>query len=127
MKKNKKDAKIVVLTGPSREFHIHTDGGDGYQHEYTFKVHKSESGTYYSMEHSNSMAWPEEVRGVNVFHILNYGDGYEWIETKPMDKHLGYEDMFKYSVFMRVIQYVESDPRFGTKILEINEVESFNI
>lgn len=127
MKKRKKVPKITILMGATREFHIHVDSGEnGYQHEYTVKVQDSESGTFYSMEYSNSDVWSEELREVNIFHLENNGNGYEWIDTDPMGNYVDYDEFFRYTLFMRVIQYVESNAKFSTKILEINEVETFN-
>jgi hypothetical protein len=110
----------------ARTFHVLEDSGDGYQHEYVIKVLDVESGTLYSMQYSDNVTWAEELRGVNIFHLLNTGDGYEWIHTKPMGSSVQYDEFYLYSVFFRLIQDIESDDRFSTKIIEIKEVATFN-
>ena len=107
-------------------YHVMADSGDGYQHEYTIKVLDVESGTLYSMAYSDSIAWSQELRGVSVFHLLNTGDGYEWIDTNPMHGTVQYDEFYLYSVFFRVIQELESHSRYNTKILEVSELTSFN-
>ena len=109
-----------------RVFHVLADDGDGYGHEYTIKVLEAESGILYSMQYSDNVTWSAELRGVNIFHLLNTGDGYEWINTEPMRSNVQYDEFYLYSVFFRLIQDVESHSRFSTKILEIKEVTTFN-
>lgn len=107
-------------------YHVLADDGDGYGHEYTIKVLDVESGTLYMMEYSNSITWSDELRGVNIFHLLNTGDGYQWIDTDPMDSTIQYDEFYLYSVFFRVIQELESHSRYNTKIVEIKELTKFN-
>lgn len=107
-------------------YYVLSDSGDGYQHEYTIKVLDVESGTLYMMEYSNSITWSDELRGVNIFHLLNSGDGYQWIDTDPMRSTVHYDEFYLYSVFFRVIQELESDDRFSTKIVEIKKLTKFN-
>jgi hypothetical protein len=110
----------------TKMYHVLSDSGDGYQHEYTIKVLDVESGTLYNMEYSDNTTWSEEQRGVNIFHLLNTGDGYQWIDTDPMSSTLHYDDFYIYSIFFRLIQQLECHDRFSTKIVEIKELTKFN-
>jgi len=110
----------------TRVFHVLADSGDGYQHEYTIKVLEVESGTLYMMEYSNSPTWSDELHGVNIFHLLNTGNGYQWIDTDPMGSSVDYELFYMYSLFFRVIQELESTSKFRTKVLETKELTKFN-
>jgi hypothetical protein len=107
-------------------FHVLIDSGDGYQHEYIIKALDVESGTLYSMHYSDNVTWSEELRGVNIFHLLNTGNGYEWIDGTQLSNSMGYDEFYLYSTFFRLIQQIESSDRFTTKILEIKELETFN-
>lgn len=107
-------------------YHVMADSGDGYQHEYTIKVLDVESGTLYSMAYSDGITWSVELRGVNIFHLLNTGDGYKWIDTDPMGSTIQYDEFYVYSVFFRLIQELESHDRFSTKIMKIKELTKFN-
>ena len=126
-KKNKIEYSLLPanVIDDTRVFHVLADSGDGYQHEYTIKVLEVESGTLYMMEYSNSNTWSEEQRGVNIFHLLNTGDGYKWIDTDPMSSTVEYDDFYMYSVFFKVIQKLESHDRFSTKVIEIKELMKF--
>jgi len=126
-KKNKPYYSLVPanVIDDTRVFHVLADSGDGYQHEYTIKVLEVESGTLYMMEYSNSPAWSDELHGVNIFHLLNTGDSYQWIDTDPMGSTVEYDDFYMYSVFLRVIQKLESHDRFSTRIIEIKELMKF--
>ena len=107
-------------------YHVMADSGDGYQHEYTIKVLDVESGTLYSMAYSDGITWSVELRGVNIFHLLNTGDGYKWIDTSPMNSSVDYELFYMYSLFFRVIQELEASNKFRTKVLETKELTKFN-
>ena len=107
-------------------YYVLSDSGDGYQHEYTIKVLDVESGTLYMMQYSNSPTWSDELHGVNIFHLLNTGDGYQWIDTDPMGSTIQYDEFYVYSVFFRLIQELESHSRYNTKILEVSELTNFN-
>lgn len=130
MGKKNKEIEYSLMPANSiddvRIFHVLADSGDGYQHEYTIKALEVESGTLYSMQYSDNVTWSSELRNVNIFHLLNTGDGYEWINTEPMRGTVQYDEFYLYSVFFRVIQDVESYDRFTTKVLEIKEVTTFN-
>lgn len=127
-KKGKSEYSLVSVNSmdDSRVLHVLADAGDGYGHEYTIKVLEVESGTLYSMEYSDSPTWSEEQRGVNIFHLLNSGNGYEWIDTNPMGSTVHYDQFYMYTVFFRMIQELESDERFSTKIVEIKQLTKFN-
>jgi hypothetical protein len=130
MGKKNKEIEYSLMPANSiddvRIFHVLADSGDGYQHDYTIKALEVESGTLYSMQYSDHITWSSELRNVNIFHLLNTGDGYEWINTKPMRSTVQYDEFYLYSVFFRLIQDVESHDRFSTKILEIKELTKFN-
>lgn len=126
MSKKKKAYKLIPLEDEGKTYYVYADSGYGYEHEYTIKELDVESGTLYSMEYSNSMTWSEEQRGVNIFHLLNNGDGYQWIDTNPMNSTIEYDEFYMYSVFFRIIQELESNDRFSTKIMEIKELATFN-
>ena len=107
-------------------FHVLADSGDGYVHEYTIKTLDVESGILYTMQYSDNVTWSAELRGVNIFHLLNTGDCYEWINIEPMLSSMQYDEFYLYSVFFRLIQELESHSRYNTKILEIKEITTFN-
>ena len=127
-KKGKSEYSLVPVNSmnDSRVFHVLADSGDGYQHEYTIKVLEVESGTLYMMEYSNSPTWSDELRGVNIFHLLNTGNGYQWIDTDPMGSTVHYDQFYMYTVFFRMIQELESHDRFSTKIMEMKQLTKFN-
>ena len=104
-------------------FHVLVDSGEGYQHEYIIKALDVESGTLYSMQYSNNVTWSEELRGVNIFHLLNTGNGYEWIDTDPMSEKIEYDEFFMYATFMRLIQQLEG--RYMSEIMKVVKIDSF--
>lgn len=118
--------RIKLILEPDNEYHVHCDSGDGYQHEYTIKVSGSDSGTFYSMAYSDSNTWSEETKGDTIFTILNDGNGYKWMHTTLMSFYIDYLVFHQYSIFFRVIQQLESDPKFSIKVLKINELTNFN-
>ena len=126
-KKNKIEYSLIPanVIDDTRVFHVLADSGDGYQHDYTIKALEVESGTLYSMQYSNNVTWSEELRGVNIFHLLNTGNGYEWIGTDPMSTSLQYDDFHEYCVFFRLIQELEGHYAHTTKILEVSELTIF--
>lgn len=126
MSKKKKSYKLVPLEWDGKVYHVLTDSGDGYRHEYTIKVLEVESGTLYSMEYSDNTTWSEEQRGVNILHLLNTGNGYEWVDTDFPGSNIEYDEFYVYSVFFRVIQELESHHTFSTKVVEIKELTKFN-
>lgn len=127
-KKNKSGYSLIPAgsVDDTKMYHVLANDGDGYGHEYTIKVLDVESGTLYMMEYSNNITWPKELHGVNIFHLLNTGDGYQWIDGNRMGSTVQYDEFYLYSVFFRVIQELESHDRFSTKIVEIKELTKFN-
>jgi hypothetical protein len=75
------------------------------------------------MEYSNGSCWPYEKHGVNIFHLVNTGNGYEWIDTDPIGREMDYDNFFMYTTFMRFIQNVEA--RFGVEVLHVIKHDSF--
>jgi len=123
-KKTKLLKDLLVLLADPDVYHIYSDSGDGFRHEYTIKIRETESGTMYSMEYSNAGEWSEEIRGVNVFHILNTGSGFRWVDTLP-DLTLEYDQMYQLQVFLRFIQDIEASGNYTTKVLKVEEVSSY--
>ena len=106
-------------------YHVISDSGDGFEHEYTIKVREIESGTMYSMEYSDSDEWSDNLRGQNIFRILNTGNGFKWVDTLPR-LTLEYDEMYQLQVFLRFIQNIEASDWSTTKILKVKEVSSYN-
>ena len=123
-KKTKLLKDLLVLLADPDIYHVYSDSGDGFRHEYTIKIRETESGTMYSMEYSNAGEWSEEIRGVNVFHILNTGSGFKWVDTVP-DLTLEYDQMYQLQVFLRFIQDIEASGNYTTKVLKVEEVSSY--
>jgi hypothetical protein len=123
-KKTKMLKDLLVLLADPDIYHIYSDSGDGFRHEYTIKIRETESGTMYSMEYSDTGEWSEEIRGVNVFHILNTGSGFKWVDTLP-ELVLEYDQMYQLQVFLRFIQDIEASGNYTTKVLKVEEVSSY--
>ena len=120
-------AGLINLIDESREeYHVLCDSGNGYEHEYTITSYETDAGTYYSMEYSYGTCWSEELRGVNIYHLLNTGSGYEWIDTDCIGDKMDYDQFFMYTTFMRFIQKIESSGKYNTKILRVETIQSFN-
>jgi hypothetical protein len=124
MSKKSKLKDLLVLLADPDVYHVYSDSGDGFGHEYTIKVRETDSGRMYSMEYSSTSEWSEEVRGVNVFHILNTGSGFKWIDTLP-SLTLEYDQMYQLQVLLRFIQDIEASGNYTTKVLKVEEVSSF--
>jgi hypothetical protein len=123
-KKTKLLKDLLVLLADPDIYHVYSDSGDGFRHEYTIKIRETESGTMYSMEYSDTGEWSEEIRGVNVFHILNTGSGFRWVDTLP-ELVLEYDQMYQLQVFLRFIQDIEASGNYTTKVLKVEEVSSY--
>jgi hypothetical protein len=127
----KKSKKIEYSLEPDtyadgpRTFHVINHNDLGSEHDYTIKVTEVESGTLYTMEYSNSKTWSHEQHGVNIFRLLNTGNGYEWVDNDQMSTSLPYDDFQEYSVFFRLIQELEGHYRHTTRILEVSELTSY--
>jgi predicted dithiol-disulfide oxidoreductase (DUF899 family) len=127
-KKTKKLKDILALLANSDGYdvyHLFSDSGDDFKHEYTIKIKETESGTMYSMEYSNSSEWSDEIRGVNVFNMLNTGNGFKWVDTLP-NLSFDYAQMYELQVFLRFIQDIEASSKYTTKILKVKEVSTYN-
>jgi hypothetical protein len=125
MTKKKKVKKLIMTLAEPDVYHVISDSGDGFEHEYTIKVREIESGTMYSMEYSDSDEWSDNLRGQNIFHILNTGNGFKWVDTLPR-LTLEYDEMYQLQVFLRFIQNIEASDWSTTKILKVKEVSSYN-
>jgi len=123
-KKTKLLKDLLVLLADPDIYHVYSDSGDGFRHEYTIQIRETESGTMYSMEYSDTGEWSEEIRGVNVFHILNTGSGFRWVDTLP-ELVLEYDQMYQLQVFLRFIQDIEASGNYTTKVLKVEEVSSY--
>jgi hypothetical protein len=124
-KKTKKLKDILALLANSDVYHLFSDSGDGLKHEYTIKTKETEAGTMYSMEYSNSSEWSDEIRGVNVFNMLNTGNGFKWVDTLP-NLSFDYAQMYELQVFLRFIQDIEASSKYTTKVLKVEEVSTYN-
>jgi len=124
MSKKKKVKKLIMMLADPDIYHVVSDSGDGFNHEYTIKVREVESGTMYSMEYSNSSEWSDDLHGMNVFHILNTGSGFKWVDTSP-SLTLEYDEMYQLQIFLRFIQDIEASSRYTTKILKVDEVSTY--
>lgn len=125
MGKKKKFKELMMLLAHPDIYYIYSDSGDGDRHEYTIKVRSTDSGVIYSMHYSNSPEWSEEQRDVNIFHIINTGNEFKWIDTVP-ELVLDYADMHMLQVFLRFIQDIESKPQYTTTVVKVDEVSSYN-
>jgi hypothetical protein len=124
MTKKKKVKKLIMMLADPDIYYVVSDSGDGFNHEYTIKVREIESGTMYSMEYSNSSEWSDDLHGMNVFHILNTGSGFKWVDTSP-SLTLEYDEMYRLQIFLRFIQDIEASSRYTTKILKVDEVSTY--
>jgi hypothetical protein len=124
MSKKSKIKDLMVLLADPDIYHVYSDSGDGFRHEYTIGVRETDSGTMYSMNYSDTNEWSEEMRGVNVFHMLNTGSGFRWVDTLP-SLTLEYDEMYQLQVFLRFIQDIEASGRYTTKVLKVEEVSSY--
>lgn len=104
-------------------FHVLCGSDDGYEHEYTIVTYQSDAGTHYNMHYSDNSCWSKELRGVNILHLLNTGNGYQWIDTDPMSEKIEYDEFFMYAAFMRLIQKIES--RYMSEIVQVIKIDSF--
>jgi hypothetical protein len=117
----KREPNIVFNT--KEIFYIMCSSENGFEHEYTIITYQSDLGTHYTMEYSNGSCWQYEKHGVNIFHLINTGNGYEWIDTDPIGKKMDYDNFFMYTTFMRFIQNIEA--RFSAEVLHVTKCESF--
>lgn len=124
-KKFKKDYSLIPLV-PEKEYYIYSDSGNGSEHEYTIKIQEVETGTLYSMQYADSSTWTDDLRNVNIFHLLNTGNEYVWVHTDPMNVLVDYDEMFRYQLFLRFIQDIEARGKYSVTIVEITQVSSFN-
>ena len=120
--KKKREPKIVFNS--KAEFHVICSSDNGYDHEYTIVTYESDLGTHYTMKYSNGSCWSYELQGVNIFHLLNTGNGYEWIDTDPMGTKIEYDEFFMYNAFMRLIQKIEG--KYHSEIIQVIKYDSFS-
>jgi hypothetical protein len=119
---NKKRAPQIVFD-TKEKFYVMCGSDNGYEHEYTIVTYQSDLGTHYTMEYSNSSCWSYELQGVVMLHLLNTGNGYEWIDTDPMSEKIEYDEFFMYTTFMRLIQQLEG--RYMSEIMKVIKIDSF--
>lgn len=117
---------INLIHESIEEYAVLCDSGNGFEYEYTIRKCETDAGTYYSMEYSYGTCWSEELRGVNIYHLLNTGSGYEWIDTDPIGEHTEYDQFFMLTTFMRFIQEIESSGKYKSKILRVELISYFN-
>lgn len=123
--KNSKKREPDIVFNTTERFYIMCSSESGFEHEYTFITYQSNLGTHYTIEYSNGSCWPYEVHGVNILHLVNTGDGYEWIDTNTdsISKKIDYDDFFVYTTFMKFVQKLEG--KFMCEILHVSKYESF--
>lgn len=120
--RKKKEPKIVFNS--RAQFHIVCGSDEGYDHEYTIETYESDLGTHYTMKYSDGSCWPYELQGTDIFHLLNTGNGYEWIDTDPMGSKMEYDEFFMYNAFMRLIQQIEG--KYQSEIIQVIKYDSFS-
>lgn len=125
MSKKSKLKDLLVLLADPDVYHVYSDSGDGFRHEYTIKVREIEFGTMYSMAYSDSDEWSDNLRGVNIFHMLNTGNGFKWVDPLP-SLTLEYDEMYQLQVFLRFIQDIEASGKYTTKVLKVEEISTYN-
>jgi hypothetical protein len=121
---NKKKEPNIVFNTKER-FYVMCSSENGFEHEYTFVTYQSDLGTHYTMEFSNGSCWEYKLHGLNIFHLVNTGNGYEWIDRNidNTGKKIEYNDFFMYATFMRFVQRLEG--KFAIEILNVVTYDSF--
>lgn len=122
-KPSKADSAEIVFNSTAT-FHVMCGSPEGYNHEYTIVTYQSNFGTHYIMNYADNSNWSEKLRGAKIYHLLNTGNGYEWLDTDPMTDKIEYDEFFTYTTFMRLIQKIEG--RYMCNVIHVVTLDSFN-